>query len=765
MKELKKSVCGSFQKMLGLSTATELYGTKHEIPHFIVNMGDKCYTNNKAIVLGLEHPCYQWCQDKNDLFENSDYVKGHEIQHIKSTTEKAWQFALHRGAEVVIENICKEKGIHLRFSCDNDYNVALQKLREKGIYLNMNAVRDIVHFITNSIEDGRIEWIRANDNAVFKKQMVHIRLLNWKADEVCIKKEVKDMTANEKLTVILNQILTLATCSVYEKGFAKTYFGTSIQDELDEIIPFISKGIISKRCRYMAENAIKICDKLSLLIAEAATVDAEFTKVIEWIRASIKDLDLFNPSTKEDDEEENSNGGNNPFGQSDLYLILPDDEYDELMKNQKEGSGEGDGPKIHVKREHPKEEEKTGEEKTKGASSDGKNEEDKPSQNNHQNNTGNEGSSVGDGALSSTGSGSRSESSAETSKGKNQSSCQEASGQNEGNSGDDAESVEKMIEEQMKEAAKEASGMAKDSAETAENILKKQEQAQNMKEDVKEPLKKTDESVVSAINGMYDRDYKLIEEERKYEVDEMLPPELMQEVQTLSKKLESYMHDKKKKFRKFINSGKLDSSRTAMLAANNIDVFKEEKISKGVKACAELIVDNSGSMGYGKGSKREYACKALAKIEMVFAKYFPIKIFAFDASGGCIVHEIIKGWNEKFSRSAAYNFLIKGRYGNSNFDGYSIRVATADILSRPEKKKLLIVLSDGLPCYGGLDDVKKAVTEARLKGVSVVGIYFSDDEDDDASEAFKEMYQKDYIVTTPDKIEGELVQILKKFFC
>ena len=108
--------------------------------------------------------------------------------------------------------------------------------------------------------------------------------------------------------------------------------------------------------------------------------------------------------------------------------------------------------------------------------------------------------------------------------------------------------------------------------------------------------------------------------------------------------------------------------------------------------------------------------------------------------------------------------MEKGRYGNSNFDGYSIRVATADILSRPEKKKLLVVLSDGLPCYGGEEDVQQAVTEARLKGIEVVGIYFSEYEDSSTEESFKRMYQKNYIITSPENIEKELVVILKKFF-
>lgn len=832
LQDLKQSLCGSFQKMLGLSTASELYGTQHKNPRFIVNMQNECYTNNDTIVLGLNHSAYDWCETKEDLYECSDYIKGHEIQHIKSTTEKAWQYAMYRGCEVIIERLCKDNGVHLRLNSARDYDLALERLRnEKGICLSTNALQHLVHFIANSLEDGRIENIRASENEVFKKQMVHIRLLNWSFGGITQKeiKKVEDMSDYQKLTLILNQILSLSTCSVYQKGFAANYYNTELWGRASELIPYIAKAVVGKRCRDMAEQAIIICEKLADLIGNAAQVPAFEEKAIEWIKASIKDIDAFVAKTKEADEDTNNSDGKTPFENSDLYIILPDDEYDELMEKAKEKDSDDEEPTMHIRREHPKEEDNDSKTENKepstGSSNDSSdtssseesngssNEEPSDSQKNsaassEAGSTGNSGDNSSEPLEDSKNQGSNdsteeskdslssdmgldgekhddqafgdhnecrdtdnnSNNSGQVSSSNTPNAGSNSSNANDGESSVGSDEILSKIEEQMEKAAKEASGMAKDNVESAERVIYKQEKAQSMKEDVSEPVKKTDDSVISSICNHYNHDYKLSEVGRKYEVNSLLPPILVCEIETLAKKLETYMVEAKKRWRKFINSGKLDSSRVAMLAANNIDVFKESKISKGTKACAELIVDNSGSMGYGSGSKREYACIALAKIEMVFAKYFPIKIFAFDATGNTIVHEIIKGWNEHFSRSASYNFLEKGRRGNSNFDGFSIRVATADILSRPEKRKLLVVLSDGLPCYGGTDDVKEAVAEARAKGITVVGIYFSECDETDRYEMktrndFKEMYQKDYIITKPENIDTELIKILKKFFC
>ena len=105
----------------------------------------------------------------------------------------------------------------------------------------------------------------------------------------------------------------------------------------------------------------------------------------------------------------------------------------------------------------------------------------------------------------------------------------------------------------------------------------------------------------------------------------------------------------------------------------------------------------------------------------------------------------------------------RGRGGNK--DGFSIRAASAELLAQPYRKKILIVLSDGLPSdynggyAAGIADVLSAVLSARKSGIEVISIFFGDGED---SENFREMYgRRNCIVTEPDMIGDRLYEILK----
>ena len=158
-----------------------------------------------------------------------------------------------------------------------------------------------------------------------------------------------------------------------------------------------------------------------------------------------------------------------------------------------------------------------------------------------------------------------------------------------------------------------------------------------------------------------------------------------------------------------------------------------------------------------------------SNIEDGFSKVIPLKIVAFDAQDDTFVtHEVIKNWGERNSNSFSYNFMKKGRSGGGNKDGFSIRVATKELLSRSGKKKILIVLSDGSPsCYNsyaeGTKDVNDAVKKARASGIEVVGIYFSSNHDTEEEDMFRKMYEKNYVITEPEMIGEELARLMKRF--
>ena len=108
------------------------------------------------------------------------------------------------------------------------------------------------------------------------------------------------------------------------------------------------------------------------------------------------------------------------------------------------------------------------------------------------------------------------------------------------------------------------------------------------------------------------------------------------------------------------------------------------------------------------------------------------------------------------------------RPGGCNMDGYSIRVAVTQLLSRREKKKVLILLSDGLPSAynseaAGIEDVRDAVRDAKSKGVIVIPIMFGDQSFVSSEiNKYRKMYGGEVIACSPNRIEDEFCKLFKK---
>lgn len=192
-----------------------------------------------------------------------------------------------------------------------------------------------------------------------------------------------------------------------------------------------------------------------------------------------------------------------------------------------------------------------------------------------------------------------------------------------------------------------------------------------------------------------------------------------------------------------------------------------------------LLLDNSGSMGsqgaemevdgrYIHLDKSTLSRTAAGVIERGLSKFAAIKISLFDVECGVIRHSTVKKFDEKSVGSKCYNSIQPVGIGGGNKDGYSIRVATKDLLARREAKKVLVVLSDGLPSdYNdgdkqGMNDVKEAVREARRKGVVVIPIMFGRVSDREQMKGnFSYMYGQ-YISSDPADITNEFQKLFIK---
>ena len=94
----------------------------------------------------------------------------------------------------------------------------------------------------------------------------------------------------------------------------------------------------------------------------------------------------------------------------------------------------------------------------------------------------------------------------------------------------------------------------------------------------------------------------------------------------------------------------------------------------------------------------------------------------------------------------------------SNSDGESLLYAASILAERPEKRKLLIVLSDGSPAHRGGDAayLKKVVGMLEgSKGISLVALGILDS-------AVKDFYKNYRIVNRIEDLEPELLEVLKE---
>lgn len=176
------------------------------------------------------------------------------------------------------------------------------------------------------------------------------------------------------------------------------------------------------------------------------------------------------------------------------------------------------------------------------------------------------------------------------------------------------------------------------------------------------------------------------------------------------------------------------------------NLFTKRRLPGDKKDIAIAIaVDNSGSMNGKKIEEAKRLCVAFAEI---FGKLnVPLYIMGYTTGiGNELIHEHYIQWKNSVSFRPG---LCDITSHNCNGDSVAIRYLKGILEKRPESRKMLIVISDGMPSasfYGsginGLSDTVKAVKETQ-KSMNVLGVALGLSETE--KKAFKEMYGNDYI--------------------
>ena len=232
------------------------------------------------------------------------------------------------------------------------------------------------------------------------------------------------------------------------------------------------------------------------------------------------------------------------------------------------------------------------------------------------------------------------------------------------------------------------------------------------------------------------------------------------------KELLSIFLNKKTNTQKNRKRGILDSNSLWKINNKDYSIFEKKRKPQKTDYVFYILVDGSGSMA---GNKFVEAYRATSILEEVLGKYLPLKITQFDYGDNGVNHYIVKDFDEKRG-NLSWVFFNNSYPKNCNQDGYSIRVALKELDKRKEQKKVLIILSDGMP-YGpsgysdkkGERDIKEAIRLGRKKGVHIFNIMFgSSFEREIMLESFKYMYEKGIISCEPNMITDELLKIAKR---
>ena len=205
-------------------------------------------------------------------------------------------------------------------------------------------------------------------------------------------------------------------------------------------------------------------------------------------------------------------------------------------------------------------------------------------------------------------------------------------------------------------------------------------------------------------------------------------------------------------------SGKYDMKHTGRISARQFTRRREAQNKADLSVM--ILVDNSGSMN--SDDKIKNACAMSCGLVDTLEK-FGIQTYVLGFSYTSIPQMIhYKTWRDKGTDK--YKVATMQPYA-CNFDGHAIRYATKVLERQRTRHKILIVISDGQPCFGlmrgdeGIADIYNAVRTANRK-FSLIGVGLGNDY---PSSLGQELYKDKFIFCPkPNTLFNQLAdQIVK----
>ncbi len=193
-------------------------------------------------------------------------------------------------------------------------------------------------------------------------------------------------------------------------------------------------------------------------------------------------------------------------------------------------------------------------------------------------------------------------------------------------------------------------------------------------------------------------------------------------------------------------SGKLQNRKLYKLKSNNFKIFTKQVADApdDRDLVFSILVDESGSMGGDKIAHATIATALIGEALKRAGKEFAVYGFHDRVT----VH---KKFDDGFKIGDM--LVIERSIGGGTGDGEAVAEARKDLLKRPEKKKIMIVVCDG--GSGSTDEFELKHQLELCKGIEVYGIGIQDD-------SVKRYYKNHIVIQQPSQLGPELLKIFKK---
>jgi cobalamin biosynthesis protein CobT len=173
---------------------------------------------------------------------------------------------------------------------------------------------------------------------------------------------------------------------------------------------------------------------------------------------------------------------------------------------------------------------------------------------------------------------------------------------------------------------------------------------------------------------------------------------------------------------------KLSSRRTPGIALGKLDVFRNEEEGLELDTAVSLLVDASGSMsdnfeGYRTGANDE-GSRIVSALAVSIAASLALDKHSIPFEVACFGEFFVpqKSFDEPF-RTLKTTYLAE--YLGGTLTGCAVAKATTSLLSRPESRKVLVVITDGDP-----DNERTSaamINECRMLGVEIALVFIGND--------------------------------------